>query len=543
MSKRAKISPEGLPVSTDTEAQISSTMDSVITNEPPAEASVQADKKKGWNERVTTNADWEIFYKKQRICDSDEEFALMKETFLAPLPVGIKVNTSSSAHGSVEKILDTLSQLDDSRFEKCRRLTWSLDGNCWQWSDISRVHVRKDPSLIQLKKWLVDHEQIGTLTRQEAVSMIPPIALSVQPGDLVLDMCAAPGSKTCQLLEMVGETGTVVANDVEWKRANMLSHQVQRLCSPANLVTNVDASSFPAGTIQFSKILCDVPCTGDGTIRKSQDIWRRWSIVDGINLHARQLQILCRGLTMLKEGGSLVYSTCSLNPIENEAVVAAALNKIGSSVRLVAMDELPGLQYKSGLGAWEVFDDRSKEPISFEAYRAMECENKQGRLRATMFPEILADESIRSSLGLTRRFLPHLMNTGGFYVAKFEKIPSNSIAPKPAELNTEFVPISTSMYENLIEFYGIDSEKLSQNQLFMHKDFDRHIYFVSKTNSELIRSSSSAMKIVSVGVRAFADIGKWESNCPFRLTQEGVHAFRHLFRPDSARVGFVDEES
>lgn len=87
-----------------------------------------------------------------------------------------------------------------------------------------------------------------------------------------------------------------------------------------------DGSTIPAvggeQPLRFDRILCDVPCSGDGTLRKSPVIWRRWNAGPGNMLHKLQLQVACKGVRLLKVGGRLVYSTCSLNPIENESVVA-----------------------------------------------------------------------------------------------------------------------------------------------------------------------------------------------------------------------------
>lgn len=190
--------------------------------------------------------------------------------------------------------------------------------------------------------------------------MLPPLFLNAQHDHLTLDMCAAPGSKTAQLLEAIhaplldpqghippqegqlqpAPLGIVIANDSDYKRANLLKHQASRFASPNLMVTNSDARFFPELTVaynptgteklvqrhlRYDRILCDVPCSGDGTVRKNVMIWRDWTYANGNGLHKMQLQILLRGLDLLADGGRLVYSTCSLNPIENEAVVAEAL--------------------------------------------------------------------------------------------------------------------------------------------------------------------------------------------------------------------------
>lgn len=121
--------------------------------------------------------------------------------------------------------------------------------------------------------------------------MIPPIVLDVKPHHKVLDMCAAPGSKTAQLIEAIHAqedvvpSGLVVANDSDNSRCYMLVHQAKRLQSPCVLITNHDASIMPnlqvtdpknpseKVNLRFDRVLCDVPCSGDGTMRKNADIW------------------------------------------------------------------------------------------------------------------------------------------------------------------------------------------------------------------------------------------------------------------------------
>ena len=122
-------------------------------------------------------------------------------------------------------------------------------------------------------------------------------------------MCAAPGSKTIQLLEYLNadgdkmNSGFVVANDADSKRAYMLTHQARRLNLPGVLITNNDARIFPNLKItgerknfEFDRILCDVPCSGDGTLRKNLGLWRTFHSHLGHSNHSLQLDILCRGI-------------------------------------------------------------------------------------------------------------------------------------------------------------------------------------------------------------------------------------------------------
>lgn len=246
-----------------------------------------------------------------------------------------------------------------------RPLPWYPDELAWTVT-APRQMLRRDNVLSTFHRFLVRMNDLGAINRQEAVSMIPPLLLDVQQGQSVIDMCAAPGSKTAQIVERVMESrtsvrapGVVVANDADISRCWMLAHQLRRFCCPQLIVTNHEAQRFPK-IMQFDRVLCDVPCSGDGTLRKAPDIWRRWHPDMGVALHRLQKQIVERGVELLKPGGTLVYSTCSMNPIENEAVVAHVLRTFGKDVELVDCSEkLPELKRRPGLTHWFVKDSSS----------------------------------------------------------------------------------------------------------------------------------------------------------------------------------------
>ncbi|CAB1320713.1 unnamed protein product [Coregonus sp. 'balchen'] len=144
------------------------------------------------------------------------------------------------------------------------------------------------PATIRITGYKSETES-GNISRQEAVSMIPPLLMKIEPHHKILDMCAAPGSKTAQLIEMLHSDmdvpfpeGFVIANDVDNKRCYLLVHQAKRLNSPCIMVVNQDASCIPRlqidtedgqkDTLFYDRILCDVPCSGDGTMRKNIDL-------------------------------------------------------------------------------------------------------------------------------------------------------------------------------------------------------------------------------------------------------------------------------
>ena len=292
--------------------------------------------------------------------------------------------------------------------EAPKPVEWYPDQLAWFMTTPKNV-IRRFKPFASFQKFLVAETDVGNITRQEVVSMIPPLLMDLKPGMTVLDLCAAPGSKSAQLIEMVhaGEeertkqvassnpngsdipgglsywdfeddgrsTGLLIANDVDYRRAHMLVHQMKRLASPNILVTNHDATVFPSIKIpsppsadgkpvqnrylKFDRILADVPCSGDGTVRKNMEIWKNWTPSNGLGLHATQVRILIRALQMLKVGGRVVYSTCSMNPVEDEAVLAEAINRCGGPnlVELLeTKDYLPGLKRHHGLKKWNVMD-------------------------------------------------------------------------------------------------------------------------------------------------------------------------------------------
>lgn len=405
----------------------------------------------GYADIVKENKLFEHYYKEQGLVP-EGEFEQFMEAMREPLPATIRI-TGYKSHA--KEILHCLKdkyfkdiqdvEIDGQKIEAPQPLSWYPDEQAWH-TNMSRKIIRKSPLLEKFHQFLVSETESGNISRQEAVSMIPPLLLNIEPHHKILDMCAAPGSKTAQLIEMLHADmdvpfpeGFVIANDVDNKRCYLLVHQAKRLNSPCIMVVNHDASCIPTLKITsdgktdilfYDRILCDVPCSGDGTMRKNIDVWKKWTTSNSLHLHGLQLRIAVRGVEQLAVGGRMVYSTCSLNPIEDEAVIAALLEKSEGSLELMdASADLPGLKWMPGVSSWKLmtkegqwFSDWSEVPTS-----------RHTQIRPTMFPP--KDPEKLSSMHLERcmRILPHHQNTGGFFVAVLLKkapMPWNKRYPK-----------------------------------------------------------------------------------------------------------------
>ncbi|PIZ52231.1 tRNA methyltransferase [Candidatus Woesearchaeota archaeon CG_4_10_14_0_2_um_filter_33_13] len=171
---------------------------------------------------------------------------------------------------------------------------------------------------------LLEHH-LGKVYVQEAASMIPPLILNPKPGDLVLDMCAAPGSKTTQMGAMMQNQGLIVANDYKGLRLQSLGINLQRSGLTNVIVSLMHGKRFYG--FEFDKILVDAPCSGTGTIRKSLKTISIWNPKMITKLARQQKELAERAFENLKAGGEMVYSTCSVEPEENEGVVDYLLKK------------------------------------------------------------------------------------------------------------------------------------------------------------------------------------------------------------------------
>jgi 16S rRNA C967 or C1407 C5-methylase (RsmB/RsmF family) len=335
----------------------------------------------------------------------------------------------------------------------------------------------------------------GRITKQEAASMLPVALLQPQPQQLILDMCAAPGSKATQIAEAIAPSGIVVANEPVSGRLNMLVSNRGRLALNNMLISQHDGRHLgripPPG---FDAIVADIPCTGNATTRKNRNLWWRWTPKNGRALFKLQVDIVARGASLLVPGGKLMLSTCSMDPVENEAVVAELLRQL-PYLQLVPIDEslVPGLTLQKGISDWDILDEEGKV-VAFDGSLpelpllkpAHLCPKK----RMELSDDVELDETVDvekeleiiSLLPLCRRLRHQDNDTGGFFVAML----MHKQDATPQGIARTFIHKRT-----------LPSESTWQPKLLDHPKPDRHSIFPAA--EEIIDEAVSRYKLNDPG--------------------------------------------
>ncbi|MBI5391390.1 RsmB/NOP family class I SAM-dependent RNA methyltransferase [Candidatus Woesearchaeota archaeon] len=209
---------------------------------------------------------------------------------------------------------------------------------------------------------------LGYYYVQDAASMLPPLILNPKPGEKILDLCAAPGSKTTELAQLMNNEGTIVANEADKIRSKALSLNIQRCGIINTIITKHVGQAFAKKQIEFDKILVDAPCSAEGTVRNDWKVPQYLSLKTFETLPKLQYELASAALTCLKKGGVLVYSTCTFAPEENEAVVHRLLeNNQDLSIERIG---LPGLKTRQGITNWKErqFNPQVKDCIRIVPY-------------------------------------------------------------------------------------------------------------------------------------------------------------------------------
>ncbi|AIF68764.1 nol1-nop2-sun family nucleolar protein III [Palaeococcus pacificus DY20341] len=233
------------------------------------------------------------------------------EAMEKPLPRCFRVNTLRVEVPKLTKILN-------KKGFQFKRIPWAREGFCL---------TREPFSITSTPEYLS-----GLLYIQEASSMYPPVALEPKPGEVVADMAAAPGGKTSYLAQLMENKGIIYAFDVGGERLKEMRLNISRLGVTNTIIFHKSSLYMDELGIEFDKILLDAPCTGSGTIHKNPERKSSRTMEDVKFCQNLQMQMVKVALENLKKGGILVYSTCSLEPEENEFVVQWILDNFNVEI-------------------------------------------------------------------------------------------------------------------------------------------------------------------------------------------------------------------
>ena len=427
-----------------------------------------------------------ITYYKSILNFDEKEYSDFLKITVEELPTIFRLNKIYTYSESLEEEIIEFLHKNDSHYKKrLSRPKLNFLDNIYQINNLNK----KDEIDSQLKQILFTENDYGIL-RQELVSMLPVNLVPIEESDIILDMCAAPGNKTIQVLEIMSEkarmkntlpSGVIIANELDEKRAGNMAHFF-KAHFPINIViTNNNAENLPViedDNYKPNIVICDVPCSGDGTLRKNKMIRKKWKIEFALENHYTQCKILDNAIRQCKNDGYIVYSTCSINPIENEAVVVTILEKYKDEIELIncskKLSEM-NIKFKEGLIKWKVCIDVDKEKnlIWKEKYSDVK-NNKNGLIKETMFHDIYTHKNNHPSalfkftdpLNIRNcvRVYSHENNSDCFFIAVFHK--KSNLNKEDEKDNNYSVPLNENKMktigedlEDFMDFLGIEDDE------------------------------------------------------------------------------------
>lgn len=256
------------------------------------------------------------------------DFPKFMEYVNKPLVKSFRVNTLKINHDQIAQLLKNL--------------------------ETEQLPFYKDGYIIKVKFPLGNHitHGLGLIYAQEVASMLPVIILEPKPGEVILDLCAAPGSKTTQLAQAMKNQGLLVVNEMNRKRMIGLVHNMKR-CGLLNevLISLRGQTIDRVFTDYFDRILIDAPCSAEGTIRKSKAVLSHWGLRNIERMAQIQKGLIVSGFRALRTGGIMVYSTCTIAPEENEAVINYLLEKFPEAD--VMPISIPHFKIRAGITKWQ----------------------------------------------------------------------------------------------------------------------------------------------------------------------------------------------
>ena len=278
------------------------------------------------------------------------------------------------------------------------------------------------------------YHHAGMMYVQEPAAMAPAECLDVEKGWCVLDMCAAPGGKTTQLKNKLGEDGVLLSNEIIPSRCKILTGNIERLGLHNTVTTCMDteklAKTFPK---TFELIMVDAPCSGEGMFRKDDTAIAEWSVKNVKLCAERQAQILENAAKLLKDGGYIIYATCTFSLEENEMTVDNFLQNHPEFEILPVKDDVKKV---------------TADGILFDG-----CKNK--------------------NITYARRFYPHISKGEGQFMAVLHnKNPKTETVKHPPK-QQKVAPIVFEFLEDSLTEYNKENVKMyNGNPVFLPPDFE-----------------------------------------------------------------------
>ena len=433
-----------------------------------------------------------ISYYKNLLGFDEQEFSSFLKASVEELPIIFRINKIYTYSESLEEEISEYLLLNKDHFNnRVSRPRLNLLDNIYQIDTLDK----SNPIDSGLKQILFTENDYGIL-RQELVSMLPVNLVDIEESDIILDMCAAPGNKTIQVLEIMSEKarakntlplGVIIANELNDKRAGNMAHFFKAHFPINIVVTNNNAESLPViedENYRPNIVICDVPCSGDGTLRKNKMVRKKWKIDFGLENHFTQIKILDNAIRQCKNDGYIVYSTCAINPLENEAVVCHILEKYKDEIELINCSKKlrdMKIKFREGLIKWKVCIDVDKDNNYIWKEKFSEVKNnRNGLIKDSMFHDIYTYKNnhptalfkFTDPLNLRNciRVYSHENNSDCFFIAVIHK--KNNFSNETHIKNNHFsVPLNEEKMktigedlEDFMDFLGLEDDEKNNNK-------------------------------------------------------------------------------
>ena len=480
------------------------------------------------------------------------------------LPITFRISKINVYNDNLEEELNTIFSSNPEYQKRLKRHKFNFLDNIYELDTIDKSNKTD----MKIKQILLRENDIGIL-RQELVAMIPVNLIPIEDDDIILDLCAAPGNKTVQALEIMEEKarqkgilprGVIIANEIEPKRASNMSHFFKTQFPINIIVTSTPGQTFPLikdPRYKPNKVICDVPCSGDGTLRKNKAMRKRWKLDFGYQNHPLQIALLDKAINECRNGGYVVYSTCAINPIENEAVVMNVLERYKDKIELVNVAKELGamnIKYTEGLTKWKVCSNwEDPEKLQWVMQYSDIKENKDNLIKETMFHEIYTKENHESNvycsdpLNLRRcvRIYSHQNNSGSFFIAilrkkentQQEKESDYSIPLQPNEIKEKTIGEDL---DDFLEYIGLEREttKKKENPV-------KDAFFATQVETKVEEKKSE--KEDEILFPKYANIKGFKSsyenlNKIFNFTNDAITKYLYCPRESSHKIYLFSEK-